>query len=266
MDIGTGKDLCEYSLSDGSTVPYHCIDIVDPSTIYTLYHYIRDCTAAFYDITSRGKPPIMAGGTGLYIEAFLKGYRIPNVPEDPNLRKDLMILEKEELARRLQRLDTDLYESTDISSKKRIVRSIEVALFARDNPLRWSNENAPRLKPLVIGINPPRSVLYQRIDRRLEQRLARGMVDEVRELTARGVGRERLALFGMEYKRIASYLFEEVCYDQMVELLRKDIHHLAKRQVTWFRGMTRRGIDIHWIEEPDLEIASRLIETHAPNC
>ncbi|MFP4415815.1 MAG: tRNA (adenosine(37)-N6)-dimethylallyltransferase MiaA [Fibrobacterota bacterium] len=253
MDIGTGKDLNEYVLPDGSRVPNYCIDIADPHKIYTLFHYLQDCRVAFDTIVHKKKIPIMAGGTGLYIEAFLKGYRIPNVPEDPQLRHSLMSRDKKLLQNRLEELDSELYAKTDLSSKKRIVRAIEIALFAQKQEIIWGNENPPYLKPLIIGINPPRQLLYDRIDRRLEERLSEGMVDEVKRLVDSGVSRCRLELFGMEYKRIASFLHGECDYRLMVENLRKDIHHLAKRQLTWFRGMQRRGLAVNWVERAELE-------------
>jgi tRNA dimethylallyltransferase len=250
MDIGTGKDLHEYSTSEG-VVPYHLIDIRDPEEVYTLHHYQTDFYAAFRDVIGRSRLPVVVGGTGLYIEAVLKHYRIPNVPENPETRKQLMRESAEELLLRLQALDPELYRNTDTSSKKRVVRSLEIALYGRDHEIRWSDENPPRIDPLVLAVRWPRRELHARINRRLEERLAHGMIGEVERILQSGVPRERFDLFGMEYKHIASYLDGTVPYREMVKNLRYAIHQLAKRQETWFRGMERRGTALHWIDRAD---------------
>jgi tRNA dimethylallyltransferase len=258
MDIGTGKDLHEYSRPDGS-VPYHLIDICKPSELYTLHHYQRDFYAAFRDVCSRSRLPIVVGGTGLYIEAVLKHYRIPNVPEDPSLRKTLMLENTEELLLQLKTIDPALYKTTDTSSKKRVVRSLEVALYSRDHKLSWSDENPPTIKPLVLTIQWPREELHKRIDRRLEERLAHGMIEEVQKILQSGIPRERFNLFGMEYKHIASHLDGTVSYEEMVKNLRRAIYQLGKQQETWFRGMERRGICTHRVDRADCEQAREIV-------
>jgi tRNA dimethylallyltransferase len=250
MDIGTGKDLDEYDTPRGA-VPYHLIDIRAPGEIYTLHHYQRDFYAAFRDIRARARLPVVVGGTGLYLEAVLRHYRIPNVPEDPELREGLMRADFGELLRRLRELDPGLYRSTDRSSKKRVVRALEIALYARGHEIEWSEENPPPIKPLVLAVRWPRHELRTRIDRRLEERLARGMIEEVERILQSGIRRDRFDLFGMEYRHVAAYLDGTVSRQEMVQNLRRAIHQLAKRQETWFRGMERRGIRLHWIDRAD---------------
>lgn len=258
MDIGSGKDLSEYKTPSGA-IPYHLINIVDPSEIYTLYHYQQDCDKIIRDIWSRKKTPIMAGGTGLYIEAVLKKYRIPNVPENPKLRKYLMKYGKDELIEQLRKSDFDLYKSTDLSSKKRIVRSLEVAEYAKKNKVQWGMKRPPDIKPLIIGVRWPRSVLIDRINTRLIQRLENGMIEEVERLLNSGISHDRFTYFGLEYKHVARYLRKEVSYSNMVEELSSDIHRFAKRQMTYFRGMERRGLFIHWVDEADVDKAFKII-------
>jgi tRNA dimethylallyltransferase len=258
MDIGTGKDLHEYSTPQGP-VPYHLIDICEPAELYTLQHYQRDFYAAFRDIRARSRLPIVVGGTGLYIEAVLKHYRIPNVPENRVLREKLMQESIGELIGRLKKLDPDLYSNTDTSSKKRIVRSLEIALFGQDHEIKWSDENPPNIDPLVLAIRWPRKELHARINRRLEERLARGMIEEVERILQSGIPRERFDLFGMEYKHVATCLNGTVSRKEMVKNLRYAIHQMAKRQETWFRGMERRGIATHWIDRADREQAREIV-------
>ncbi|MBD3392394.1 MAG: tRNA (adenosine(37)-N6)-dimethylallyltransferase MiaA [Chitinivibrionales bacterium] len=249
MDIGTGKDIEEYETADGS-VPYHLIDIADPSEIYTVCDYQRDCYAAIESARSRGRLPIMVGGTGLYIEAVLKHYRIPAVPEDPALRKTLMRHSKEELASRLHALDRDLFERTDRQSKKRIIRALEIGLQGAGRKKK-TDIAPPQLHPLVLAVRWPRKELVERIDARVERRLAHGMVEEIRQLLKAGIDPDRFALFGMEYRHVARFIEGAVEYDKMVAGLKTDIHRLAKRQMTWFRGMERRGIPVHWVDRAD---------------
>ena len=258
MDIGTGKDLSEYANAH-SPVKYHLIDIADPSQIYTLYHYQRDCYAAIRDIWSRGIIPVLVGGTGLYIEAVLKGYEIDEVPEDRKFRQTLGNRPKEELAGMLKEIDAILYERTDCSSKKRIIRALERAYYTDSLAQERQRFAPPQLKALILGVRWPRRELIGRIDKRLETRLKEGMVDEVKRLLASGIPRERFDLFGMEYRHVARFIDGLVDYDTMVQQLRTDIHRLAKRQMTWFRGMQRRGIPIEWIERADIETAMAVL-------
>lgn len=259
MDIGTGKDLAEYE-NNGSPVPYHLIDIADPSTIYSLWDYQQDFYAAFKKLRASGKHPVVVGGTGLYIEAVLKNYRIADVPEDVELRRELMEQPSEELLNRLKSLDPSLMKQTDVSSKKRIVRALEIAIYGQDHEIRWGIPDPPEIVPLILTVEIPRPVLRERIRHRLESRLAEGMIQEVEGLVANGVSSERLKLFGMEYGHIGRYLAGEITRERMVEELFVAICHLAKRQATWFRGMERRGLPVRWIHGADFEEAKRLME------
>ncbi len=257
MDIGTGKDLKEYQTPKGF-VPYHLIDIANPAEIYTLFHYQNDFFQAFDQIVSRNHIPVVVGGTGLYIEAVLKNYNIPTIPENASLRAELMKQQKNDLEKKLFQLNKPLYEKTDLSSKKRIVRALEVAMSGQcHTPTQHQN---PNLAPLVLCTRWERGKLRQRIDERLEARLKEGMIEEVRKLLHSGIPRERFALFGMEYKHIALFIDGKVDYETMVSGLRQNIHQLAKRQETWFRGMERRGIEVNWVEEARLDIAMEIIE------
>lgn len=258
MDIGTGKDLEEYNTSRGM-IPYHLINITDPSEIYTLYHYQQDCYKVIKDIWDRGKIPIIVGGTGLYIEAVLKKYRIPNVPENSKLRKFLMKKGKDELIQQLKKTDFDLYHPTDLSSKKRVVRSLEIIDYAKSKKVQWGAEQPPDIIPLIIGVRWPRAILIDRINTRLKQRIENGMIEEVEGLLNRGISHERFTYFGLEYKHVARYFKKEVTYNNMVKELSRDIQRFAKRQMTYFRGMERRGLYIHWIDEADDEKAIEII-------
>jgi tRNA dimethylallyltransferase len=261
MDIGTGKDLSEYHTPEGS-VACHLIDVAEPAQIYTLYHYQRDFYKVLSDIRNRGRLPILTGGTGLYIEAVLKGYALPAVPEDAELRRDLMHRGKEELDERLRQLDRRLHERTDRSSKKRIVRAIEVAMHRSKNRPEEPDITRSDIRPLVLAVRRPRQVLHERIRRRLHQRMEEGMVEEVQKLLEQGIDRGRMALFGMEYKHITRYLCGDIGREKMLEVLERDIRRLAKRQMTWFRGMERRGIEVEWIDGADVEQALRVISRY----
>jgi tRNA dimethylallyltransferase len=258
MDIGTGKDLHEYTTPRGA-IPYHLIDIREPAEMYSLYHYQRDFYAAFHDVHGRSRLPVVVGGAGLYVEAVLKHYRIPNVPENPDIRKKLMRDSVEELLLRLRTLDPDLYRATDVNSKKRVIRSLEIALYGREHEIQWSGENPPHIEPLVLMVSWPRHELHARINRRLEERLAHGMIEEVEKILKSGIPRNRFDLFGMEYKHVASYLEGTVSCKDMVKNLRHAIHQLAKRQETWFRGMERRGIASHRIDRADPARAKEIV-------
>jgi len=259
MDIGTGKDLAEYE-NKGNPVPYHLIDIADPAAIYSLWNYQQDFYAAFKVLRASGKHPVVVGGTGLYIEAVLKNYRIADVPEDVELRRELMEQSSEQLLRRLEALAPSFVEQTDVSSKKRIVRSLEVALYSQHHEIRWGIPDPPEIVPLILAIQIPRPELKERIRHRLESRLAEGMIQEVEGLVAGGVSSERLKLFGMEYGHIGRYLAGATTREQMVEDLFLAICHLAKRQATWFRGMERRGLPVRWIHGADFEEARMVLE------
>ncbi len=252
MDIGTGKDLQEYE-NNGRPVPFHCIDIADPAVPYSLYDYLGDFERALNEISRHEKIPLLVGGTGLYIEAALKQYRIPNVPENTDLRKELIKKDQQTLQVELLDLSRDIYSNTDLSSKKRIIRSIEVALFEKNNRVEYSCMQPVNMDPLIIAVQWPREELIQRIDDRLRLRLEQGMVEEVRELIKNGLSFERLDWFGMEYRYIAEYLKGEMSYGEMFESLKVQIHRLAKRQMTWFRGMQKRGFNILRVNRADYE-------------
>jgi tRNA dimethylallyltransferase len=266
MDIGTGKDLAEYR-TGGGTVPCHLIDIVDPEHIYTLWHFQRDFYRVYGEIRSRGRLPVASGGSGLYLEAVLRHYRIPNVSENRALREELMKESKEALVARLEQLGPGLVDRTDLSSKKRVVRAIEIALSGAVLPeSEQSSLDEPRIIPLVIGVRWERAILRQRIRQRLIRRLEQGMVEEVRGLMQKGISPERLDLFGLEYRHVHRYLGGRTGYDAMVEALYVDICRFAKRQETYFRGMECRGTPITWIDGPDIEKARRFVDESRDRC
>jgi len=258
LDLGSGKDLEEYDTPDGS-VPYHLIDIADPREVYTLWRYMADFSAAYRRVRGRGRLPVAVGGTGLYLEAVLRDYRIPSSPPDPGLRSRLMAQPLGKLVARLATLDRKLAGATDLDNKKRVVRALEVALH-REDRRACPVQGAPlRLRSLVVGLRWDRSVLRTRIAARLDERLRRGLVDEVRALLARGVSRERLEQLGLEYRHGVRFLAGDTSYQEMRQALLRDIGRLAKRQDTYFRGMERRGVTIHWVEGADPEGAAQKI-------
>lgn len=258
LDLGTGKDLHEYS-AVSPAVPYHLIDVAEPSEIYTLYHYQRDCYRLLREMAKTPpwaageKPLVMVGGTGLYIEAVLKDYRLENVPENPLLRDSLMELDRALLEERLRALAPERHATTDCSSRKRIVRALEIVAYGREHTILESEPLAVRLDARVFCVRVERSEVHERISRRVDERLEQGMVDEVRGLIERGIRRERLEMLGMEYREIAHHLFGLKSYEQMVLDLKQKIRHLAKRQETWFRGMERRGLNPSWIAPDEIE-------------
>ncbi|HEY1405505.1 MAG TPA: tRNA (adenosine(37)-N6)-dimethylallyltransferase MiaA [Spirochaetota bacterium] len=258
LDIGSGKDLDEYVV-EGKTIPYHCIDIAEPSEVFTLYHYLAEFNRSCNAVIRKGSVPIIVGGTGLYIEAALKQYDVPHAPENQALREKLMALDRDELLSLLSK-EKDLYDKTDLSSTKRIVRSLEIAADRASGVTHHSDrEELLPFESLVIGIMYPREELHQRIYSRLMSRLQSGMIDEVERLIA-FIPRERILMFGMEYSHIAEYLWGNCTYEEMVESLFQSIRHLAKRQMTWFRGMDRRGIPVHWIDRGDFDQIEALVE------
>lgn len=255
MDIGTGKDLADYNI-DGTSIPYHLIDIVEAGSKYDLHRYQRDFAAAYLDITSRGKFPILCGGTGLYIEAVTKGYSIPDVAPDHQLRAELEKLETEKLIEMFESLTTP-HNITEYDSRQRLIRAIEIAKYRNEHPEDegiYSNpdkNSIPKFKEgdvKFIGLSVSRETRNAKIDKRLDERLEAGMVDEVKGLLDRGIPAENLLWYGLEYKFITKYLLGELIYDQMKEKLAIAIHQFAKRQMTWFRGMERRGTTIEWVD------------------
>jgi tRNA dimethylallyltransferase len=257
LDIGAGKDLDEYSRVK-PPVPYHLIDVADPRSVYSVYHYQRDCCGllaakAQQEPWKDGTPLVMAGGSGLYVEAVLRGYRIANVPEDVGLRKRLMRRGRESLIEELRGFDTDLLERTDLSSKKRVVRALEIAAYARDHEVRYTEPPREPIDHAVFCVEIPRPELHRRIDERLETRLRQGLIEEVEGLLAAGVTAERMEQLGLEYREVTAYLEGSKSELQMVDDLRLGIRRFAKRQLTWFRGLPRRGIPVRPIAPDDSE-------------
>lgn len=243
MDIGTGKDLSDYVI-DGKQLPYHLIDICDAGEKYNVYEYQHDFHQAFSEITNNGKLPILCGGTGMYIEAVLKGYKLLAVPENKELRKSLEGKSLEELTELLS-LYVNLHNRSDADSAKRAIRAIEIAEYsAKQNP--ELHEFQP-INSLVIGIDPDRELRRQKITQRLHSRLNEGMIEEVKSLLDKGIPAEDLIYYGLEYKFVTQYLTGELNYKDMFAQLEIAIHQFAKRQMTWFRGMERRGFTIEWI-------------------
>ena len=244
MDLGTGKDLADYTV-EGRHVPYHLIDIADPGYKYNVFEYQRDFLNAYKDITRRGIDlPILCGGTGLYQEAVLKGYRLIPVPENPELRARLADKSLEELTEILSRYKT-LHNTTDVDTVKRAIRAIEIEEHYLHTPV--SEREFPHLKSLIIGVDIDREARREKITRRLKQRLDEGMVDEVRHLLGNDIAPEDLIYYGLEYKYLTLHVTGELTYDEMFTQLETAIHQFAKRQMTWFRGMERRGFTIHWV-------------------
>ena len=244
MDIGTGKDIAEYTRGD-VTVPSHLLDIVDAGEKYNLFEFQRDFLAAYEDIRSRGAYPIMCGGSGLYVESVLKGYRLLPVPENPALRAKLEEKSLEELTALLATYK-QLHNNTDTDNKKRAIRAIEIEEYYRTCPVE--ERYFPQINALTIGVQVDREVRRERISRRLLERLDCGMVDEVRGLLDSGLQPDQLIYYGLEYKYLTLYLTGAMGYDEMVSGLEIAIHQFAKRQMTWFRGMEKRGVDIHWVD------------------
>ena len=244
MDIGTGKDLADYTIN-GKHIPYHLIDIVKPGYKYNVFEYQRDFLSAYNDIHQRGKLPILCGGTGLYIESVLKGYRLLPVPENPELRTRLSGMTLEELTALLRTYKT-LHNTTDVDTPKRAIRAIEIEKYYRTAPV--SERSFPRLESLIVGVSIDRDLRREKITRRLRQRLDEGMVDEVRQLLDKGLTPDDLIYYGLEYKYITLHVIGQLSFDDMFTRLETAIHQFAKRQMTWFRGMERRGFVIHWVD------------------
>ena len=244
MDLGTGKDLVDYVV-DGRPVPYHLIDIVEPGYKYNVFEYQRDFLKAYEEIVAKGKLPVLCGGTGMYIESVLKGYRLLPVPENPELRASLEGKTLEELTDILSRYKK-LHNSTDVDTAKRAIRAIEIEEYYKQQPPEY--REFPSLKSLIVGVDIDRELRREKITRRLKQRLDEGMVEEVRGLLTEGVSAENLIYYGLEYKFLTQYVIGELTFEEMFQQLETAIHQFAKRQMTWFRGMERRGFTIHWLD------------------
>ena len=244
MDIGTGKDLADYVV-DGKSIPYHLIDICDPGYKYNVFEYQHDFFRVFTALRERGLLPILCGGTGLYIEAVLKGYKLLDVPPNPALRERLGGKSLSELETILASYKV-LHNKTDVDSVQRAIRAIEIEEFYRTQAPDV-REYAP-LNSLIVGVDIDRELRREKISRRLRARLDEGMVDEVRRILSNGVAPEDLIYYGLEYKFLTLYIIGKLTYEEMVSQLEIAIHQFAKRQMTWFRGMERRGCTIHWLD------------------
>ena len=250
MDIGTGKDLDDYTIN-GVKVPYHLIDIAEPGTKYNLFRYQQDFKTVYDDLIKRGVTPVLCGGTGLYIEAVLKGYALSSVPQNTMLREQLAGKSLSELSSRLEELKyktgTNMHNRSDVDTVQRAIRAIEIETYNLEHPIQ--ERMMSPIDSLIVGVSIGREQRRERITARLRQRLdERGMVDEIKALLDNGIDAEDLIYYGLEYKFVTEYLIGIITYEEMFRGLEIAIHQFAKRQMTWFRGMERRGFHIHWIE------------------
>lgn len=257
MDIGTGKDLEDYTLNikdERLKIPYHLIDICEPGTKYNLFQYQQDFLQAYEDIISRGAQPILCGGTGLYIESVLKGYSLSPVPQNPELREELADRSLEELTEMLvdlkKQTGSNMHNRTDVDTVQRAIRAIEIETYNLHTPME--ERQFPKITYIIIGVDVDREVRRQRITQRLQQRLEEGMVEEVKGLLDSGIPAEDLIYYGLEYKYVTEYIIGKLSYEEMFRQLEIAIHQFAKRQMTWFRGMERRGFKIYWLPAPFL--------------
>ena len=249
MDIGTGKDLADYVV-DGKKIPYHLIDICEPGTKYNLFRYQEDFLNAYEGIRNRGVKPILCGGTGLYIEAVLKGYSLSPVPQNAELRERLAGKSLEELTAMLVELKkktgSTMHNRSDVDTAQRAIRAIEIEEHNLNNPM--PERECPPIDSLIIGVDIDRDERRRKITNRLKARLEDGMVEEIQGLLRRGIPAEDLIYYGLEYKFVTEYVTGKLTYDEMFRQLEIAIHQFAKRQMTWFRGMERRGFHIHWLD------------------
>lgn len=262
MDLGTGKDLADYAVN-GHAIPFHLIDIVEPGTKYNVFEYQRDFLKAYQEVAAKGKLPILCGGTGMYLESVLKGYRLLPVPENPALRASLEGKSLEELTALLASYKK-LHNSTDVDTPKRAIRAIEIEEYYKQQPVE--HREFPQLNSLIIGVDIDRELRREKITRRLKQRLEEGMIDEVRNLLAEGIAPEDLIYYGLEYKYLTLHATGQLTFEEMFLQLETAIHQFAKRQMTWFRGMERRGFTIHWLDatlptEEKVEKIEQLLNT-----
>jgi len=249
MDLGTGKDLVDYSVN-GRLIPYHLIDIVNAGEKYNVYRYQHDFLIAYNDIVSRGRMPVLCGGTGLYLESVLRGYRLCPVPQNSELRKSLEDKSLEDLVKVLleykKTTGNKMHNTTDVDTAQRAIRAIEIEEYYKNHPLL--DADFPDIDSLVVGLDISRELRRERISQRLRQRLDDGMLDEIRHLIDSGVAPDDLIYYGLEYKYLTLHVIGQLSYDEMFRQLEIAIHQFAKRQMTWFRGMERRGVEIHWID------------------
>jgi len=257
MNLGTGKDLDDF-VAEGTQVPYHLIDIVDPDHEFNVFEYQRRFFECFEEISGRGIVPIMVGGTGLYIEAVIKGYRMLEVPENKSLRRRLHDAETETLQEQLCVLKPAIHNTTDLLERDRLIRAIEIAEYTKEH-LSSQEVIIPEIKPLIIGVRWSRDIIRRRITERLKKRIDMGMIDEVKSLRESGTSWEKLSFFGLEYRYISLYLRGEMTFDTMITTLNAKINQFSKRQETWFRRMERRGTMIHWINGDDYNALKGLV-------
>lgn len=252
MTIGTGKDLDDYRQGD-RLIPYHLIDICEPGTKYNLFQYQQDFHLIYNNIVARGVRPILCGGTGLYIESVLKGYALSPVPQNQALRDELADKSLAELTEMLEDLKrrnhSVMHNRTDVDTAQRAIRAIEIETYNLEHPT--DNRTLPPIDSVIIGVDINREERRRKITQRLKQRLEEGMVDEIRQLLDRGIAPENLIYYGLEYKFVTEYVIGKTSYEEMFRQLEIAIHQFAKRQMTWFRGMERRGFTIHWIDALD---------------
>lgn len=252
MTIGTGKDLDDYRQGD-RLIPYHLIDICEPGTKYNLFQYQQDFHLIYNNIVARGVRPILCGGTGLYIESVLKGYALSPVPQNQALRDKLADKSLAELTEMLEELKrrnhSVMHNRTDVDTAQRAIRAIEIETYNLEHPT--DNRTLPPIDSVIIGVDINREERRRKITQRLKQRLEEGMVDEIRQLLDRGIAPENLIYYGLEYKFVTEYVIGKTSYEEMFRQLEIAIHQFAKRQMTWFRGMERRGFTIHWVDALD---------------
>lgn len=268
MDIGTGKDLADYWV-DGYNVPYYLIDICEPGKKYNLFQYQQDFLTAYRGIVERGAQPILCGGTGLYIESVLKGYQLSPVPQNQALRDRLEGKSLDELTLMLKDLKaktgSNMHNQTDVDTAQRAIRAIEIETYNLEHPL--PKREFPPIASVVVGVNIDREERRRKITNRLKARLEEGMIDEVRGLLSRGIAADDLIYYGLEYKYVTEYAIGRITYEEMFRSLEIAIHQFAKRQMTWFRGMERRGFTIHWIDAmlPMEEKVAAILELERKN-
>ncbi|MBN2538748.1 MAG: tRNA (adenosine(37)-N6)-dimethylallyltransferase MiaA [Deltaproteobacteria bacterium] len=260
MDLGTGKDISEFVVDD-MVIPHHLIDIVDADYEFNLFEYQKMFYRSFSEISERGIIPIMVGGTGLYIEAVVRGYRMHEVPENSSLRGELRKMDMDAMRDRLLQNNPAVHNTTDTQDRDRLIRAIEIVEHSKEHGFVEEVER-PRIAPFIIGIRWERSVLRERITRRLKERIDMGMIEEVKDLHNQGVSWARLDSFGLEYRYVSRYLQGEMDFDEMFSQLGTRIHQFSKRQMTWFRRMEKRGIVIRWIDNAEYDSIKRLIEEH----
>ena len=261
MDIGSGKDLEEYKFNE-KLIPYHLIDILQPSQDYSVFHFQQDFKKIYEDVLVKKSIPILCGGTGLYIESILLNYDMTEVQPNFALRNMLERKSHEELIEKLKKLNLQLHNTSDLSSKKRTIRAFEIGLSKERKKQKTEIEHFRQFNFCVIGIAPERKIVRKKITNRLKLRLDNGMIDEVEDLLKNGLPRERLDYFGLEYKFIGKFLNGDLNYNDMFQKLNVAIHQFSKRQMTFFRRMEKRGIKINWINESKMNLAEPVLSNY----